>query len=138
MLEAYEACFNFDSYWNEEGYYPFIIRVEDKLAGFILVNKKGSTSDVDWYLAEFYIVAKFQNKGIGRQVALQVINKFPGLWEIMQIPKNLPAINFWRKVIQQFTRGKYTEQRKQIQTPKPHEMIIQKFWSSISDPGNQS
>jgi hypothetical protein len=49
------------------------------------------------------------------------------------MPKNLPAINFWRSVIQQFAKGDYTEQRKQIQTPSPHEMIVHKFRNPISE-----
>ena len=129
LFEAFDSCFNFDSYWSSSEHHPFIIRVNDKLAGFVLINKKGSQLDVDWHLAEFYIVASFQNKGIGRQIAVQLLNLFPGRWEVAQMPKNLPAINFWRSVIQQFTNGDYIEQRQQIHSPEPHEMIIQTFQS---------
>jgi predicted acetyltransferase len=130
LYEPYESCFHFDHYWSEEGYHPFVIRVDDKLAGFVLLNKNGSSSNADWYLAEFYIAAKFQKKGIGRRIALQLLNKFHGTWEITQMPNNLPAIIFWRSVIQQFTKGQYKEERQQIQTPDPHEMIVHTFRSS--------
>jgi [ribosomal protein S5]-alanine N-acetyltransferase len=126
LYEAYDASFNFDKYWEEAGYFPFIIRVDKKLAGFIFVNNEGSSSEVDWYLAEFYVLSKFQNKGIGRQVALQLLSQFTGTWEVTEMPKNLPAIRFWRSIIQQFTKGKYTE----IKSPNPHEMICQRFISS--------
>lgn len=127
LFEAYETCFNFDSYWTEAGHYPFIIRVDNQLAGFVLLNNIGSNPNVDWHLVEFYILASFQGRGIGRQVALQLLNAYQGVWEIAQMPENLPAIGFWRSVIQQFTQGKYTEHRELIINPEPHEMILQRF-----------
>lgn len=129
LFVASETCFNFSDYWSKAGHYPFVIFVKNKLAGFILINKKSRSSDIDWHLAEFYIIAKFQRKGIGRKVAITLLSKFTGTWEIGQIAKNLPAVNFWRSVIQQFTKGEYTEQRDYIQYPRTHEMIIQKFQS---------
>lgn len=127
LFEAYDACFKFDNYWNEPGHYPFIIRVDHKLAGFVLLNKKGSSQYVDWHLVEFYILASFQGRGIGRKVALRLLNKFTGVWEIAQMPANLPAIQFWRSVIQSVTNGDYMEYREQIKNPEPHEMIVQRF-----------
>jgi len=47
----------------------FLVKVDDKLAGFVLINKVGSTPEVDWNIGEFFIVFKFQGKGVGRCVA---------------------------------------------------------------------
>ncbi|MCR9191500.1 MAG: GNAT family N-acetyltransferase [Gammaproteobacteria bacterium] len=127
LFEAFETSFNFDKYWDNKNYYPFIFHVDNQLAGFALINKKGSSVDIDWYLAEFYIVAKFQNKGIGRHIAMHLFAQFSGVWEVMQIPNNIPALSFWRKIIQQLTGGQYTETLTQIQTPHPHQMIVHKF-----------
>ena len=127
LLEAFDTSFHFDSYWNSKDHYPFIFRVDNQLAGFALVNKKGSTKDVDWYLAEFYIVAKFQNKGIGCYIATHLLSQFSGIWELSQIPNNLPALAFWRKVLQKFTHGQYTETLKECLTPHPHQMVVHKF-----------
>jgi len=127
LLEAFETSFNFDKYWSDKDYYPFIFHVDDQLAGFALINKQGSSIDIDWYLAEFYIVAKFQNKGIGHYIAMQLFSQFSGMWEVMQIPNNIPALSFWRKIIQQLTKGQYTEALTQIQVPRPHQMIVHKF-----------
>jgi predicted acetyltransferase len=129
LYEPYETSFNFDHYWQEPEHYPFIVRIENKLAGFVLINKKGSSDDIDWYLAEFYIIAKFQHKGFGRLLAFQLFKMFSGNWEISQMPTNLPAIKFWRSVLDHFTKGNYTEQRIQIEKPNPHEMITHKFRS---------
>lgn len=114
-------------YWDEPQRYPFIIYIDDELAGFALVNTLASTPDVDWNMGEFFIVAKFQNKGIGRTIAIQLFNQFPGTWEVMQMPPNTPAIAFWKKVINAYTKGVFSEMRKTIPTPEPHDMIVLKF-----------
>ena len=129
LLEAFESSFHFDNYWQDRDHYPFIFRVDNQLAGFALVNKKGCTNGVEWYLAEFYIVAKFQNKGIGRYIAMHLLTQFSGIWELRQISNNLPALTFWRKVLQDFTHGQYTETLQEFQTPHPHKMVIHKFQS---------
>lgn len=133
LFKASEACFHFDDYWRDAGHYPFLIQVDNQLAGFVLVNKKGSSKQVDWHLVEFYIIARFQNKGIGRQITRQLFNQFPGLWEVAQMPNNLPAIRFWRSTIQKLTNGQYTEVQKKIQNPHPHEMIIQQFTIKMNE-----
>lgn len=127
LLEAFETSFHFDNYWNNKDHYPFIFHVDDQIAGFALVNKNGSTIDVDWYLAEFYIVAKFQNKGIGRYIATDLLTQFSGTWELSQIPNNHLAVAFWRKVLQQLTDGQYTETLQEFQTPHPHQMLVHQF-----------
>lgn len=129
LFEAFETSFHFDNYWNNKDHYPFIFKVDNQLAGFAFVNKKGSTIDVDWYLAEFYIVPKFQNKGIGRNIAIHVFSQFSGIWELNQIPSNLPAVAFWRKVLQKLTNGQYTETLQEFQTPHLHQMVVHKFQS---------
>jgi ribosomal-protein-alanine N-acetyltransferase len=53
-------------YWQEPNRYPFLIRVNNELAGFVLVNKIGSAAGIDWNMGEFFIVAKFQGKGLGQ------------------------------------------------------------------------
>ncbi|MBX9587124.1 MAG: GNAT family N-acetyltransferase [Gammaproteobacteria bacterium] len=121
----YEAL-DLSNYWKPD-HYPFLIRVDGELAGFVLIDKIGTTSDVDWNMGQFFIVGKYQGKGVGRQVAVQIFEKFSGTWEVMQMPDNIPAIAFWKKVIAGYTNNKYSEERKIIQEPQPHENIVLKF-----------
>lgn len=121
----YEAL-DLSKYWLPNCY-PFIIRVDDELAGFALIDKHGSTSTVDWNMGEFFIVGKFQGKGIGRQVAISLFNKFPGKWEIMQMPPNLPAIQFWKSVIADYTENNFSEKIISVKEPQPHDNIILTF-----------
>lgn len=107
--------------------FRFIIRINNELAGFVLVNKTHGSKGTDWNLSEFFIVAKFQGKGIEHRIAIQVFDPFKGLWELMQFPQNKRATQFWQSVLQEYTSGNYVETRELFSTPSPHEMIIQRF-----------
>lgn len=126
------ACINLSSYCEKPDRHAFLVKVDDELAGFVLINKIGSTSDVDWNVGEFFIVSKFQGKGIGEYVAEQIFNQFPGIWETSQIPENTPAIAFWNKVVSRYTKGQFSRSLKTIPKPKPHPMIVLRFISKGS------
>ncbi len=113
-------------YW-KPNHYAFIVKIDGELAGFVLIDKIGTTSDVEWNMGQFFIVGKYQAKGIGRQVAIKIFDKFPGIWEVAQMPDNIPAIKFWENVISIYTKNNFQKDKKVIQEPKPHENIILKF-----------
>ncbi len=121
----YEAL-DISKYWQPDCY-PFIVKVNEELAGFVLINKVGSFVDTDWNMGEFFIVGKFQGKNIGKQVAFEIFSKFPGKWEVMQMPPNLPAIKFWKKIIAEYTSNKFLETTIEVQKPEPHYNIILQF-----------
>lgn len=121
----YEAL-DISKYWQPECY-PFIMQIDGELAGFALINKVGSILNIDWNMGEFFIVGKFQGKGLGRQVAFEIFNKFPGYWEIMQMPLNLPAIKFWKKIVAEYSNNKFTEAKITVQEPEPHDNVVLRF-----------
>lgn len=98
-----------DFYWVESERYPFIVRVNDKLAGFVLINKFGYTENVEWTIAEFFVLKKYRNQGIGKKLAFHVFDKFPGKWEVRTLNKNLTAKAFWRKIIRQYAKKSMQE-----------------------------
>jgi len=98
-----------DSYWEEDERYPFIITVDEKLAGFALVNKHAVTTPTDYTIAEFFICKKYRKKGVGQFAAFEIFNKFRGTWEVRELPGNIPAHKFWRKVIKEYTENNYEE-----------------------------
>ncbi|MBE9005660.1 GNAT family N-acetyltransferase [Fortiea sp. LEGE XX443] len=98
-----------DYYWVEDNRYPFIVRGDKKLAGFVLVNQFTYTPDSQYSVAEFFILRKYRHQGIGKRVAFQVFDQFCGKWEIHQITTNTVAQKFWRSVIGEYTKGKFTE-----------------------------
>ena len=127
-------CISLSSYFEEPDRHAFLIKVEGELAGFVLINKIGSTPDVDWNIGEFFVVSKFQGKGIGRYVAEQIFNQFFGTWETMQIPENKAAIDFWEKVVTRYTNGQFEKSCKIIQKPKPHPMVVLRFNATANSP----
>jgi len=124
----YEAL-DVSKYWNEPNRYPFLIRVDDELAGFVLINKVGSMPSIDWNMGEFFIVGKFQGKGIGKQVAIELFDQFSGQWEVMQMPPNIPAIKFWRKIIADYSNNQFIETTIITNDPEPHTSNIFRFHS---------
>ena len=80
-------------------------------------------------MGEFFIISKFQGKGVGRYVAELAFNQFPGVWVVCQIPENKAAIDFWGKVIAKYSHGQFEKELKIIPDPKPHTMIVLKFTS---------
>jgi predicted acetyltransferase len=91
-------------YWSERGRYPFLIRMDGKLAGLALV-KKGpaiSGSDAVWDMAEFFVVRGCRGRGVGTLAAHQVWRRFPGQWEVRVMQRNTLARRFWAGAISTF------------------------------------
>ncbi|MCM3595830.1 GNAT family N-acetyltransferase [Metabacillus idriensis] len=97
----------FENYWNEEGRFPYLIKVKEENAGFVLVRYDAFE---DYFsVAEFFIMKKFRRSGLGKQIAHSVFRMHSGKWEVVQIEKNRPAQSFWRKVIDDYASGIYSE-----------------------------
>jgi predicted acetyltransferase len=47
--------------------------------------------------------------GVGQAVAVQVFDRFPGKWEVLQHGRNRPSYLFWETVIGAYTGGQYTK-----------------------------
>ena len=102
-------CNDFKIYWRTPETYPFIIRYKNELAGFAIINKKGSDKNIDFNMAEFFIARKFKGKGVGKYVAHQCFQQFPGKWEVMLYPENKGAYLFWKKTIYDYTNNDFEE-----------------------------
>lgn len=102
----------FDLYWIEGDRYPFIIYVNGLIAGFALVNKHTYTGKADHRIAEFFVMRKYRNKGIGRTVAYQLFDKFSGWWEVVQTKENIAAKEFWSKIISTYTGNNFEDYQK--------------------------
>ncbi|HEX2548885.1 MAG TPA: GNAT family N-acetyltransferase [Gammaproteobacteria bacterium] len=103
------VCNDFERYWQDENSFPFLIRYQNEIVGFAIINKTGSHSEIDFNMAQFFILRKFKNKGIGKYVAEQCFKKFPGIWEVMVMPGNEGAYRFWRKIIKNYTHNHFVE-----------------------------
>lgn len=107
-------CIDFKKYWEDKNSFPFLVRYKSEIAGFVIVDKKGSNAEVDFNMAQFFILRKFKSKSIGKYVAQECFKKFPGVWEVMVIPGNEGAYRFWRATIKDYTHNNFTEYTRDI------------------------
>lgn len=122
-------CFDLKKYWEDITAHPFLIHYQNEIAGFAIIDKKGSDTEVDYNMAQFFILRKFKSKGFGRAVAEQCFNQFIGTWEVMVMPENTGAYQFWKKVIKNYTNEEFTEYTKQVKVLKDSLKNIFRFKS---------
>jgi predicted acetyltransferase len=60
-------------------------------------------------ISEFFVMRKYRGQGVGDEMARQVFDMFPGRWELQVTPNNTRALHFWRRVVNEYTRGRYRE-----------------------------
>lgn len=122
-------CIDFRKYWTQPDTFPFIVRKNKEIAGFVIIDKKGSENQVDFNMAQFFILRKFKKKGIGRGLAYQCFNRFVGVWEVMVMPKNEGAYRFWEKVIAAYTDNHFQEYVRNVKHLENAEKKIFRFES---------
>ena len=106
---GYYGYSHIDDYWNEEGRFPYLIRVDGKIAGFALIcpHCNYRREQNARCFGEFFVMLKYRRMGIGLKVATQLFDKHRGSWEICFWKNNLPASQFWKKVVEKYTNNHY-------------------------------
>jgi predicted acetyltransferase len=91
-------------YWSEAHRYPFLVKTDAKLAGFVFLKRGSEVSGnaMVWDMAEFFILRAYRRRGIGTDVAHQVWRRFPGAWEVRVMESNNSAYQFWERTISAF------------------------------------
>lgn len=101
-----------DHYWTEPGRHAFIVRVDGRLAGFVMVRiLETDGAEAVHSIAEFFIMRRYRRQNVGTTVARRIFDMFPGRWRVAEEEANAPAQAFWRKVTRRYTEGKFREQR---------------------------
>ncbi|NMO97692.1 GNAT family N-acetyltransferase [Paenibacillus lemnae] len=99
----------FDYYWTEQDRHPYFIKVENKYAGFILINnycylQQGAKAKS---IAEFFVMRKYRRRGVGQKAAVKIFDMHQGDWEVLQHGNNEGSKFFWKKVIEEYTDGAF-------------------------------
>jgi predicted acetyltransferase len=89
-------------YWTDPNRHPFLVKVDGKPAGFVLVKQEAGV----WDMAEFFVVRACRRHGVGTAIAHDVWQRFPGPWEVRVMQANQAAIPFWERAISEFTGNK--------------------------------
>jgi len=98
-----------EKYWTEPDRWPFLVRVDGELAGFVFVGPDGTQPQSQYDFGEFFIMRKFRRRGVGQRVAFELFDRFRGPWEVRVLVQNAPAQAFWRTVVGRYTGGHYHE-----------------------------
>ncbi|MGD9841790.1 MAG: GNAT family N-acetyltransferase [Steroidobacteraceae bacterium] len=79
--------------------------------GFAVVGKPSpmQRGQLDYRMAEFFIIASQRRRGIGSEVVQLIFKRFAGRWEIIENASNKEAITFWREVVRACSFGQYRE-----------------------------
>ncbi len=126
-------CIDFKHYFENPDEKAFLIRVSGEIAGFVLLDKMHVLEPVDWNMGEFFVLAKFQGKGIASIVAREMFKEHPGKWSIAVMPENIKAVKFWRKIISEVSHGDYREifktgdELRSTENPDPYAMNVFTF-----------
>lgn len=105
----YGVGVDYKSYLENENAFPFFVRYKGELAGFAIVDKEGIDPSADFNMAQFFILRIYKRKGLGKRIAFQCFEKFKGQWEVHVMPKNETAYQFWRSIINEYTKGNFSE-----------------------------
>lgn len=98
-----------DHYWTERGRYPFLAKLAGKLVGFALVNTHYYLPESEYSIAEFFVMKRYRHQGIGQALAWHVFEQCRGTWEVRQLPGNVEAMSFWKRIIGDYTAGAFKE-----------------------------
>jgi len=101
--------YELDRYWTDEDCRPFVALVDGRYAGFALVDRSVKVGSDGYWMDQFFVVRKYRRVGVGSALATQVLQALPGSWEVGQMPENVAAQAFWRRVIGSLTGDCYTE-----------------------------
>ncbi len=97
------------SYAWDPGNHPFLIKADDLVVGFCLIDRYALVPGIEWNMSQFFVMGPWAGHGVGRRAAKAAFDRFPGRWQVIQIPENGAAVLFWRRIITTYTRGDFEE-----------------------------
>lgn len=100
-----------DVYFRDPKAHAFLFRIEEKLAGFALVQERSRLTGEEGVrdVAEMFVMRRHRRRGVGEQAAEWLFDRFGGRWEVRQKAENQAATAFWRRVIGRRTGGRFEE-----------------------------
>lgn len=97
-----ESIVQLNTYWSDSNHFPYLVMVDDEIAGFSLLRKFPFNNEY-FDIGQFFILRKFKNLGIGREAFRLSISIHPGKWITRVLPNNDGAYKFWEKVISEIS-----------------------------------
>ncbi|MFD2649087.1 GNAT family N-acetyltransferase [Devosia albogilva] len=86
-----------DRFWR----YPYLIMSGDEIAGFALVIDECPLTGTSpcWFMAEFFVMRAYRQRGVGREAVRLAISRHPGQWHLGVPHANRAALAFWSNAL---------------------------------------
>jgi predicted acetyltransferase len=103
-----------EQFW-DHGCEVFLVYSALVPVGFAVVDSAGTRAPGPGArdLKEFFVVRSYRRDGVGQRFAHYVWDQFPGPWLVRVYLGNVPALPFWRRTVDAYTRGRYHESEQQ-------------------------
>jgi predicted acetyltransferase len=88
-------------YWRDPSRTPLVIRRGGQPVGFALLNQHSHLSGghVERNMAEFFVARKHRRHGVASEAVRQILEAYPGRWEVAVVARNGAAQAFWPRAI---------------------------------------
>lgn len=117
-------------YLEKQALHPYLIRADDRIAGFVLVCSPPYTPEgVEFSIQELFLLKKFRGLNLAAEAVSEVFKMHPGTYHVEQLANNQPAVRFWKKLYAD-RNIQFTEERDLIEIdglPGEHEILSQTF-----------
>jgi predicted acetyltransferase len=100
------------SWFADSGAQLLTVLKDHSPVGFAVVRTGASTaarSKVDFSMTEFFVSRPWRRRGIGQEAVRLILDRFSGQWHIMEYLRNPQAVAFWRRVVADYTGGRFQE-----------------------------
>jgi predicted acetyltransferase len=88
-------------YWRDPSRIPLVIRRGGRPVGFALLNQHSHLDGghVERNMAEFFVARKHRRHGVASEAVRQILEAYPGRWEVAVVARNAAAQAFWPRAI---------------------------------------
>lgn len=92
-----------------ERFFAHVALDDAHYVGLALVAPAIVTRAEGWWMEQFFVLKRHRRAGVGLALARHVFQSHPGAWEVGQMPANVAAQAFWRRVVARITDAQFTE-----------------------------
>lgn len=97
----------FDNYFTDSDREAYFIKDNNNYLGFVMINENIKFNVSGKSVAEFLIMPQYRRNHIGKKVAIEIFNMYPGYWEVEPIENSEQAYNFWKRTIEEYTLNNF-------------------------------
>ena len=104
----------------------YLLTYDGSPAGFAFVSRTWNGNKRT--IGDFFVVRGVRRRGVGFEVARQLIARDPGRWEIAFQAENPGAPEFWRRVVSSMVGAAWTEELRPVpnkpDVPRDHWLVF--------------